>query len=215
MPVFYGELQVEGDTQRLPAVVTIDKGLLRLQSGRAALGEWKLYQIGLEPYTDRSVLLAAEDERLVLFLDDHDGFMRETEHFRNNPDRRRSREKLHPAFAQQQEEESLKDLTDEVREDFAREVNPIVDEARDMLEAIEPGPPLYIALGVLFLLLIFLPGVLAGIAGLVAVVALIAGGLAFADSKIAVRIPDPFTPTNLIIVGALALLLAAMVVVIR
>jgi hypothetical protein len=208
MPVFYGEMQLEGDTQRLPAVVTVDRGQLRLLSGRTEIGEWKMYAIELSEYTEKSVLLAAEDAKLVLFLDDHAKFMSETERYRNAPSRR-TREKLHPAFRKEPEEpETMQDLTNEIREDFTREVNPIIAEGRHMLESIEPGPPLYITLGVLLVLLVFLPGVVVAVSAVGAFLALLAGGLSYLDTRTAVRLPGPLTPTNLIIVGVALLALA-------
>jgi hypothetical protein len=214
MPVFHGEMQLQGDLQRLPAVVTIDQGLIRIVSRNTPIGEWKLYTVDLSEYTAKSMLLEADDGQLILFMEQHDEFMRATAPYRNKPSAR-PREKLHAAFRPPETDETLGDLAQEFKEDFNRSVNPIIGEARHMFESIEPGPPLYIALAVLFALVIFLPGLLVTLATIVAFLALLVGGIAFVESKLAVRLPDPITPTNLIIVGSLSLVLAVLVALVR
>ena len=211
MPAYYGQMQSRDDTARMPATVTVSQGRLRLSSGSSELGEWSLSRIGLEEYTDRSILLAAEDAELILFLDEHDQFIRDNErHFRAPEGTQRLR---HPAF--NRPGENQQSIGEELKEDVAREMSPIVGEAQHLLSLIEPGPKLWAGGVVLILLILFLPGLLIGLGLLVGVVALVIGGLGYADDKIAVRIPDPITPTLAVMIGGVSIALALFVNLIR
>lgn len=210
MPIFYGELQERTDTQRLPAVVTVENGSIRLVSGRTELGEWQLSQVAVEQYTDQSVLFRADDDELILFLSEQDRFLAETTPVRRAEPKKERRRPTHPAFRKDQG-----DAVQELREDVDREVAGIVGEVRHLLSLIPGGPPMWIGLGVFLLLLIFLPAVLAGIGLIGGVLGLGLGALAYADTNIALRIPDPFTPQLLLGLGALLLALGVVVWVVR
>jgi hypothetical protein len=212
MAVFYGEMQVKDDLQRMPAVVTIDKGTLRLATGRTELGEWPMSRVRLEEYTDTSFLLSADDEQLVLFLKEHERFKSEIGRFLAKPEERRRRPE-HPAFRGKTEEGPS--LTEELKSDVAREMSPIVGEIKHIVSLIPVGPPLWIGLGVLLLLIVFLPRVVTAIGFVGGMAALLVGGLGYADQKMALRIPDPLTPSFLVAVGAVLLILGMVVGLVR
>lgn len=207
MPAYYGQMHSREDTTRMPATVTVSGGKLRLSSGSTDLGEWPMSRIGLEQYTDQSVLLAADDAELILFLDEHARFIQDNERFFRAPE---DTQKLkHAAFRKAPEDQPS--LKDEIRSDVSREVSPIVGEARHLLSLIEPGPPLWIGAAVLVALVIFAPGLLIGLGLVVGVVGLVLGGLGYADEKVAVRLPDPVTPTMAVMIGTVGLALALFV----
>lgn len=210
MPVFFGELQEPGDDQRLPAVVTIDQSMIRLTSGQIELGEWKLAQVVFDTYDDR-VDLTAEGERLMLYLAEHDRFVALTAPYQRSAGERR-RSSMHPAFRKEEEGPTL---TEELREDVSREVSSVVDEARDLAGLVKPGPPLWIGLGVLLLLIVFLPGLVTSVSLLVGILALLAGGAGYAETRVATRIPEPLNPIRLLVIGAALVALAIVVAIVR
>ncbi|MDH4115997.1 MAG: hypothetical protein OEX04_16585 [Acidimicrobiia bacterium] len=213
MAVFFGEMQTKSDTSRMKAVVTVENGRVRLASGTAELGEWPLHTVRFEEYTDKSFLMAVEDEELILFLDELDRFRSEVGRYikKSGDERRRP---THPAF-RKKDEEPTQTLGEEIKEDVSREVASITEEARDLIDKIPRGTPLLVGAGVFLLLLIFLPQVIAIITLVGGTVALLAGGFAYADSGFALRLPWDLTPTKLVAAGALLLAVGIVVFTIR
>jgi hypothetical protein len=65
------------------------------------------------------------------------------------------------------------------------------------------------------LLVAFLPGLLVVLGLTVGMLALLVAAGGYMDSKIAVRIPNPFTPANLVVIGAMSIIFAILVGIIR
>jgi hypothetical protein len=205
MAVFFGEMQAKSDPKRMKAVVTVERGNLRLVSGTTELGEWPMHTVRLEEYTDRSVLMAVEDEELILFMDEHPRFVGELGRHLKKPGEGR-REPIHPAFRKEPVEQGPT-IREELKDDVAREMAPIAAEARHLLDQIPRGKPLYIGLAVFVVLLFVWPTPLALLTLFGGAGALIFGGLAYADDKIAVRLPGSFTPAQLVAVGGILLVI--------
>ncbi len=98
---------MEGDSDRLPAVVKVELGSLTLSSGRTQLGSWKLYSVKILDLGDRAVL-SADGENVVLYLTEHSSFVGEVERFVEKPDdkrgrRRKRKQRRHPAFEESSE----------------------------------------------------------------------------------------------------------------
>jgi hypothetical protein len=210
VPVFFGELQEPGDDQRLPAVVTIDQSMIRLTSGQIELGEWKLAQVVIDAHDDR-VDLTAEGERIMLYLAEHERFVALTAPYQRSAGERR-RSSMHPAFRKEEEGPTL---TEELREDVSREVSSVVDEARDLAGLVKPGPPLWIGLGVLLLLIVFLPRLVTSVSLLGGILALLVGGAGYAEARVATRIPEPLNPIRLLVIGGVLVALAIVVAIVR
>lgn len=202
MAVFFGEMQTKADARRMKAVVTVDRGNIRLASGTNDLGEWSLHKVRLEEYTESSILMAVEDEELILFLDEHQRFVGEIGRFIKKPGSERRRP-THPAF--RRDEPAGPTIGEELKDDVSREMAPIIREARGWLDAIPRGRPLWIGLGAAVVLYILLPQVIATVALIGGAVALIAGGLAYSDDRLALKIPDPITPVQLVAAGGVAI----------
>lgn len=211
MPVYTGEISERRDPKRIPAVITVDRQSILITSGRVEIGQWRMTEVKLEEYTKGSILMQVGDEELILFIDEHARFLADTAPYRHRPDDRK-RASSHPAF---QKGDQGPTLGEELRQDVGREVSSVVEEARHLLGMIKPGPPLWIGLGVFALLVIVLPGVLVGLLLLIGVIGLAIGAIANAEAKVAVRIPDPFTPTLLMAIGGLAVLLGLLVAIVR
>lgn len=212
MPVFFGEMQTTNDTKRMKAVVTVDRGRIRLSSGNAELGDWPLSTVRLEEYTDVSVLMAVEDEELILFLDDKDRFAGEVGRYLRNPAEERRRP-THPAFRRNEPQGPT--LGEELKDDVSREMAPIIGEARGWLDLVPRGRPLAIA-GIIFLVLvIIIPQPIAFVTLIGGALALLAGGLAYSDDRLAMKLPDQITPVQLVAGGGIALAAGIVILVVR
>ena len=211
MAVFFGEMQQMDSPTTMPAVVTIEKGVIRLASGRTQLGEWKLYQVVIRERDAESVTFRADEEELILKLKEHASFLAETEAYRRN-EGRAARQRTHEAFRKEPEGPTL---GEEIREDVTREVSGVVDEVKHLAGMVKVGPPLYIALAVFILGVIFLPSVIIGLVFLVGIVAIAVGAIATSDSSIALKIPGDLTPTRLVAIGAVLLAVGVVLLLVR
>lgn len=212
MAVFFGEMQTRSDAKRMKAVVSVDRGNIRLSSGSTELGEWPLHSVRLEEYTDASILMAVEDEELILFLDERQKFIGEVGRYMKKPGDEKRR-LSHPAFRRNDEPEGPT-LGEELKDDVSREMAPIINEAKDWLDRIPRGRPLWIAGIVFVVLLVFLPQPIAFVTLIGGSVALLVGGFAYADDRFALRIPDPITPVQLVAGGGVALIVGLVVLAI-
>lgn len=81
MGSFSASLKTIGDTKGLPATINLEDGRLSITSGDAAIGDWPLGDIGLEP-TSTGYRLAAEGDQLIIEMPDTEQFAQELEAFR-------------------------------------------------------------------------------------------------------------------------------------
>jgi hypothetical protein len=211
MAVFFGEMQHLDHPTSMPAVVTIEKGTIRLASGKTQLGEWKLYQVVIRERDADSVTFRADDEELILKLKEHQSFLAETAAYRRN-ENRAARQPTHEAFRKEPEGPTL---GEEIRDDVTREVSSVADEVKELLGMVKVGPPLWIALAVFILGVVFLPSLIIGLVFLVGVIALAVGAIAHADSSIALRLPGDLTATRLVAVGVILIAVGIVLFVIR
>jgi len=208
MAVFFGEMQTRSDAKRMKAVITVDRGTIRLASGTTELGEWPLSRVRLEEYTDVSVLMSVEDEELILFLDEKERFAGEVGRYLRKPEEERRRP-THPAF--RRNEPQGPSLGEELKDDVSREMAPIIAEAKGWLDRIPRGRPLLIG-GIVFLvLLIIFPQPIAFVTLIGGTLALLAGGLAYSDDRLALKIPDPVTPVQLVAAGGIGLVVGIII----
>lgn len=217
MTVYLGKLQMEGDPAILPADVRIDMGSLSIVSGQTPIGEWKLYQIGITEQ-DKWIVLSVEGERLFLDLAERSRFLVETATYHRDDDKkgRRRREPEHPAFIKDEPgpapssptmAERARDAKQEVREEAA----PLIAEGRQLFERLPRGVPLYAGIVALIGVAVFVPFV----ASLLFVVCMtggilgiLAGGIGYVEPGFGVRYPASLSPTRLMIIGAVLLVLA-------
>lgn len=195
----------------MPAVITVEKGSIKLASGRTQLGEWKLYQVVIQERDAETITFKADEEELILTLQEHASFLAETEAYRRN-EKRAQRQMTHEAFRKEPEGPTL---GEEIREDVTREVNSVVDEVKDLFRMVKPGPALWAALAVFILLVVFLPSVIIGALFLIGTIALVVGALSHADSNIALRLPGDFTATRLVALGVILLGLGVILFIVR
>lgn len=210
MAVFYGHLQQPGDRDRLPATVYVGERTIRLQTGQTQIGEWKLGQVGVEELDSRTVVFTADGEDLYLFLDEHQRFLDVTAPYQLSKGAKR-RAGSHPAFRK----DEGPSLGEEVKREVGREVESLAGEARELREMVKPGPVLWISLAVLFVLIVFLPGLAVGLSLGIGMIALGVGAAGYAEDSIARRIPEPLSPARLVVVGGALIVLGILVSIIR
>ncbi len=218
MTVYYGKLQLEGDTQVLPAVVRVEMGVLSLSSGQTELGEWKLYQISMSEL-DQWIVLGVDNEKVYLDLTERARFMDETKTYRKDDSKkRRRREKEHPAFVKNdpappapEPVEQKPAVTERLKGDVIEEAAPLIDEARKLLDLLPRGWPLWVGVAAVVVAAVFVPllaGILFGLFMGVGILAVLAGGIGYVEPGFGVRYPHPFTPTRLMLGGGALLILA-------
>ena len=211
MPVFFGEMQHMHHPTTMPAVVHVDKGTIKLQSGRTELGEWKLYQVVIEERDAKSVLFRADEEELILMLREQESFLAETAPYRRGESRAR-RVPVHEAFRKPDEGPTL---GEEIKEDVTREVTSVTEEVRELASMLPSGPPLWIGIGVFLLLVILVPSIVLGILFAVGVTALVVGAIAYAETSVALKLPGALTPIRVVAIGVLCVLVGVVVAIIR
>jgi hypothetical protein len=224
MSVFYGEMAEPSDPTRLPAIVTIDEGSIRLATDQTELGEWKLTEVQVGDRGEGSVLLEVEGDELILFLQDQPRFLAETAPFRWRKDRRPPAKAAARASAKAAPKPPPRRAERPVAETGAVAYREVVEPAtpRRPAEPKPPGRPAVAAraagrrgLGalrrrwaiwvpvVLFAAgVAFAPGLVTAVFLLAGTLVLALGGLALADVSLAVRIPAPLTPLRLVAIGA-------------
>ncbi len=212
MPVYFGEMQLPDEPSVLPAMVTIEQGTIRLNSGRTELGTWKLYEVAIRPRDEKSVTLRADGEDLILRLNEHESFLAETAPYRRG-EKRVQRERVHEAFRTEEEEpgpslvDDLRQDVDEVRQDLSKELSSVALEAKDLWGLARSGPWVWVGLAALIILAIFLPGIAAAITLIGGLIALVVGALGLVEESIEEWLPPAINPIRLILVGASLLVL--------
>lgn len=73
MGSFTASLKTVGDRRGLPATINVEGGRLSIAAGEAAIGDWSLDEIRLEP-TPKGYRLAAEGEQILIEMPDSDKF---------------------------------------------------------------------------------------------------------------------------------------------
>lgn len=209
MPVFFGEMEHRDHPKKMPATVHVDKGTIRLQSGPTVLGEWKMYEVQIRERDSESITFRADQEELILTLKQHESFLSETAAYRRE---RRGPLREHEAFRAPDDGPTL---GKELREDVGKEVSSVTDEIKELAGFLPEGPPLWIGLGVLLLLIIFLPGLVLWVLLGGGIVALVVGAIAYVETNVAVRLPGEVTPIRLIAVGAIGVVAGILIALIR
>lgn len=206
MPSYFGELIQSGTHESLSAVVTLERGTIRVVAAQTDLGTWKLSQVPIREGEDGTVVVVPEGEELVFVFKERDSFLAETASYRRGQDRLRRSEE-HPAFRNETTtlSEDIRSSGEELRQDVTREVSGVVDEVRDLFDLVKPGPPLFIILAVFLVLVVFTPGLVVGLALLGGVLALVGGAITYADESFAAKLPGWTTPARLIAVGVVLL----------
>ncbi len=216
MTVYFGKLQLGGDTQTLPAVVRVEMGLINVTSGETEIGEWKLYQVAMKEL-DKWVVLGVDGEDLYLDLQERTRFLSETATYRKEPSKARRRQLEHPAFQKEEpapavaKGPSAGERMDRLREEVTQEAAPLIEEGKALIDRIPRGWKLYTAIGLVLVAGVFVPvvaGVLFVVFMAIGVLAVLAGGIGYVEPGFGVRFPNQLLPSRLMILGGVALVLS-------
>lgn len=214
MPTYFGEMQMPGEPDVLPATVKIDKGIIHLQSGRTEFGEWKLSQVGINPNDDESVTFRADGEELILRLKEHDSFLAETAPYRRGEQRMR-RVREHEAFRAEDEGPTLaQELAagaSEVRDEVGQELSLVAMEARSLWAMVKSNRIAWGVLAVVVIAGIFLTSVVAGALLIGGLLALVVGALGLAEDSVERRLPPALNSGRLLVGGGAALVLGLVI----
>ena len=181
MEVFEGTVRLVGDPDALPAVLLVDGDRLRVSARQQQIGNWQLSDVtaNLEPDGCHVVV---EGEELVVSVPELMEFVAAIGPHATNPGNGSLRE-----LGRQKVEEP----------DAAGHAVRKADRIR-LPSATRAGAGMVlVAIG----LAIWAPLVLVGLILLAALASLLLGGFALMDPYLAVRIPDPVTPSLLFRVG--------------
>ena len=126
MPVFFGEMKHVDHPKTMPAVVHVEKGTIRLQSGRTVLGEWKLYEVQIQERDSQTISFRVDADEVLLTLQQHDSFLAETASAVRD-ERQLRRAPVHEAFRKPDEGPTL---GEELKEDVSKEVSGVADEVK-------------------------------------------------------------------------------------
>lgn len=210
MPVFFGEMKHVDHPKTMPAVVHVEKGTIRLQSGRTVLGEWKLYEVQIQERDSQTISFRVDADEVLLTLQQHDSFLAETASAVRD-ERQLRRAPVHEAFRKPDEGPTL---GEELKEDVSKEVSGVANEVKALWESIYVGTPFWIGLGVFLVAAFLVPALVVGILFVVGVVSLVVGAIAYVETKLAVKLPGDLTPPRLVAIGVVAIGLGIVVALI-
>lgn len=194
MEVFEGTVRLVGDAVALPAVLLVDGGRLRVSAREQEIGNWQLGDVSANLEPDGCHVLV-EGEELVVSVPSLTQFAEAIGPHATHPGDGSLLE-----FGQQSEEKPDHDLREEG------------DPGRTRLSArirTTIGAGLIVTA-----LAIWIPIVLVGLVLLVSLASLLLGAFALLDPYLAVRIPDPVTPSLLFRVGVTGVAVAIVLAVI-
>jgi hypothetical protein len=226
MSVFTGEFRMEGDTDSLPATVSVTEGMIKLTSRAHLIGEWPVSYLGIRE-SDRAVVLDVEGERVVLDLRDRPGFIAATG--LKLPEAREEQGGKRTALLGRREKpeterpESNKHVEPSTPRPSLRrrfdaavdEIKPDMSEIRNRIRALRGGPAVWTAVAVFLLAVIFVPTVVVVLLTIVGTAATLIATFAYLDDSLRVRFPNRYPPVVVLAAGLGVLTLAVLVAIIR
>ncbi len=103
--------------------------------------------------------------------------------------------------------DDLRQDVDDVRQDLTKELSSVGVEAKQLWSQVRSGPWVWVGLGVLIVLAIFLQGVVTALTLIVGLVALVVGALGLVEETIEEWLPAVLNPIRLILIGVALLVL--------
>lgn len=214
MPVYTGTIQLEGDPQVLPAVISVDEGRINLTSKSKPIGSWTLREAGFS-HRDGGISMSVDGEQVMLRVENIDSLARAVG-LRSESETRRRASFTQPHPSQQEAEpDRTRRSAEEIAREVADELDPLVAEVREGLTHITLSRNAWIGVGVGLVLALLLPGISVPILSIVGALGVVAGAAAMLEPAIADRIPEPFTPVQILAAGAASFLLVMVILVIR
>jgi hypothetical protein len=225
MSTFTGQFRMEGDTESLPATVSVSDGMIKLTSRSHVIGEWPVSYLGIRE-SDRAVVLDVEGERVVLDLRDQSGFLTAAGLKQPRPDAERidrkagprSRSSSTPSRSATTSKETPARPRPSLRarlDQLIDEVRPDLSEVRSKVRSLRGGPALWIGLAVFAAGVIFVPTLVVVVLTITGTAVTLVATFAYLDDSLRVRFPNRFPPVVVLAAGLAVLTLAVLVAVIR
>lgn len=203
---------MEGDPTELPAVISVDDGRINITSHSNPIGSWTLREAGFR-HSDGSIVMSVDDERLMITVENIESLARSVG-LRPESSRRTSFAQPHPSQAPEQPEKPKRSAEDVARE-VADELDPLVAEVREGISRIQLSRNAWIGVGVGLLLAILIPAVSVPLLSIIGALGVVAGAAALLEPAVEERIPEPYTPVQVLAAGAAAFLLVVLILLIR
>ncbi|HEY5651205.1 MAG TPA: hypothetical protein VIW46_07135 [Acidimicrobiia bacterium] len=215
MPVYNGTIQLEGDPNVLPAVITVDDGRIVVSSRNRPIGNWTLASAGFRRARE-GVVLSVNEGVLLIKAENPESFARAVGlRDENKATERRTQFSQPAAWEQDDEPQKESRSAEEVAREIAADLNPYVSEVREGLSQIKLDRNQWIGVGVGVVLAIVFPSVSVFILSIVGAVAVLAGGIGLLEPSFESRFPEHLSPVRVLAIGMAAFLLAAIVLIVR
>jgi hypothetical protein len=215
MPVYNGTIQLEGDPNVLPAVITVDDGRIVISSRSQPIGDWTLSSAGFNR-TAEGITLSVEEGKLLMVVENNDSLARAVGLREQNKATERRSQFTQPAPWEQADEPTKESRSaEEIAKDIASDLNPYVSEVREGLSRIKLDRNQWIGVGVAAVLALIFPSVSVFILSIVGALAVLAGGIGLLEPTFEARFPEQLSPVRVLAIGVAAFLLAAIVLIIR
>ena len=215
MPLYNGTIQLEGDPNVLPAVITVDDGSIVISSRSKPIGEWTLSGTGFRR-TPEGIVMSVDEGKLLLNSDNMDSLARAVGLRDMNKATERRAQFTQPAPWEVKDEPKRESRSaEEMAKELASDLDPYVAEVKEGLSLIKLDRNQWIGVGVTAVLAIVFPSVSVFLLSIVGAVAVLAGGIGMLEPSIEARFPEQLSPVRVIAIGVAAFLLALIVLVIR
>ncbi len=215
MPVYNGTIQLEGDPNVLPAVITVDDGRIVISSRSKPIGDWALTSAGFRRTSD-GVTLSVEEGRLLMVVDNNDSLARAVGLREENKATERRAQFTQPAPWERKDEPKKESRSaDEIAKEIASDLDPYVSEVREGISQIKLDRNQWIGVGVALVLAVIFPSISVFLFSIVGAAAVLAGGIGLLEPSFEAKFPEQLSPVRVLAIGVAAFVLAAIVLVIR
>lgn len=215
MPLYNGTIQLEGDPNVLPAVITVDDGKILISSRSKPIGQWTLSGAGFRR-TPEGIVMAVDEGKLLLNADNMDSLARAVGLRDANKATERRAQFTQPAPWEVKDEPKRESKSaEEKAKEIASDLDPYVTEVREGLSLIKLDRNQWIGVGVGAVLALIFPSISVFLLSIVGAIAVLAGGIGMLEPSIEARFPEQLSPVRVIAIGVAAFVLALIVLVVR
>ena len=195
MPVYNGTIQLEGDPNVLPAVITVDDGRIVISSRSQPIGDWMLSSAGFRRVPE-GVVLSVDEGKLLMIVDNNDSLARAVGlREQNKATERRASQFTQPAPWEREDEPKKESRSaDEIAKEIASDLDPYVSEVREGISQIRLDRNQWIGVGVAVVLALIFPSVSVFILSIVGAAAVLAGGIGLLEPEFEAKFPEQFSP---------------------
>ena len=214
--IYRGTIQLEGDSNKLPAVVTVDDGRIIISSNQQPIGDWPVKGSGFQRI-DQGIVLSVEDGRLLMQVEDMDsladavGMRADSKRQRKLRERPQASDQPAEPETPKKERASAREVADKVADDLT----PIVSEVREGIQKIPVDRNILVGGAVLLVLAFVFPSVSVIILTIVGALAVLGGAIGLLEPTLEHRFPPPLTPIRVLAAGFAAFVLVALILLVR